>query len=165
MIKFKYIWGNIMVLLMFILIGVVFLVKARAFPEPVGAELGPAVFPSLISWGMIILSSILLVKNIYQLISMKTKDDLSEVILKEGKRLLIVIPIIFLYILLISRLGFIVSTLLLLIILFNMLDLRKGATSIKTRMINVLIACLSTIVIYLLFVNIFSITFPQGILF
>lgn len=165
-------WSNIIIGIILLAASVFYYYSTMDFPPPTKTEnLGPAFFPTLLAVVLAILSLLLVIAGLFPRgASRKDKDAAA---LEGAERLeedafgadaisfqplFAAVGLSFLYVGLISVLGYLVSTPLFLIALIRLLGYEKWVN-------NVIASAGLTIALYLLFVVALGVHLPEGIFF
>lgn len=151
--------ANYILALLMILIAFFVYFYSNTFIEAKSYDLGSAAFPKIISVLTIFLS-ILLIINTLKERDDKTKEKHEEneqIFNKTGTlRLILGSSIIMIYFFLINKIGFIIATLIFLIVFMRVLGIKKWVMSIP-------ISIVTTFLIYFLFQDILKVQLPSGI--
>lgn len=141
-----------------IVFSIVLSLETKNFPLPHGRDIGPAFWPKILIGLLFVFSAILLIQTIFS----KSYDTVEPAAKKEKKSFkpLLGILSVILFVILFKPLGFVLS-ILIFYILSNLI-LRENI-NLKTFLIIVAQSLSLTLIIYLLFVQLLSVSLPAGI--
>lgn len=159
--------GEIVIGILLIILSVVIYTQAGVFPPTNEAQLNAGSFPSAIAILLALLSLILIISNSRKLI--RRKAELKEMDTKtylkglypEYKYVLFTLASLFVYILLMQVIGFIITTILFIIITGYVL----GPKTKKDIVIISVISLVVTLSTYTFFENVLHVRFPSGLFF
>ena len=165
-------WTNIIIGIILLIASAFYYFSTMDFPPPTKTEnLGPAFFPTLLAVALALLSLLLVIAGLFPGGASRKGGDAA--VIKGAERLeedsfgaenisykflLGTIGLSFLYVGLISILGFLISTPLFLILLIRLLGYEKWVNNLAASI------CL-TAALYLLFAVALGVTLPAGIFF
>jgi len=140
-----------------IMVGIIMYTETYTFARKASWQLvGPEVFPRVLIVIIVLLSLILLIQSFFTKHPETKKFELQEFLNKNGKSIIIFI-IFGIYVFLLSRVHFIISTLL---FLFTTQALLTGVKKSKLLIRNLIVTLVATFSIYIIFTNILSIWLP-----
>jgi putative tricarboxylic transport membrane protein len=159
--------GEIIIGILLIILSVVIYTQAGVFPPTSEAQLNAGSFPSAIALLLALLSLILIISNLIKLI--RKKSELKKMDRKtylkslypEYKYVLFTLASLFVYILLMQVIGFIITTILFIVITGIVL----GPKTKKDIVIISVIALVVTLTTYTFFENVLHVRFPSGLFF
>jgi len=134
--------------LILLVLSVCVIVYSNQFPVRSQSETGPAFFPQLISYFMILLSLILFLKSFFV-------EDRS-INFERWKSLLISVGIMTFYVIGFLYIGFVVTSTLSLVAFMWIMNIRR-----PLHLVTVSIS--SSVIVYVLFTKLFQVPLPQGI--
>lgn len=145
-------WGALLVVL-----GAAVLVAVRSFPNIPGQPVGPALFPALIAWGLCIAGGILLWQG------WQARADAPWVVWQDwvrsprhGRALAALLGSVVFYILVADDLGFLITSVLMLLALFRAL--------LVSWQRSVFWAVVATLVVHFAFYKLLRVPLPWGVL-
>lgn len=146
--------ANLFAIAVLTILGVFVLYQSSKFPDlSSGSLLGPEFFPNF----LVIILFILLGALVF--VTLKSEKNTSLGLLSnDSKKIYLTIGIILVYIFVFRYLGFIISTIIFLDILFALFEK-------KFRVINIVISVAATVFIYVIFKQILFVPLPGGIFF
>lgn len=124
--------------------------RSYSFPSLEVTETGPALFPRIISIGIIFLSILLITKSFIS----KTEESITT---NSYKSVILTIAIMVFYLFGFFYIGFFVTSVISLTLIMLVMGIRNKWTII-------LVTIISTLVIYSIFYYIFNVPLPEGIL-
>lgn len=141
----------------FLLLGVVVLVHVQAFPKIPGQQVGPALFPGLVSVGLAVCGLLLIVSGIRH----RADHPWHEMAdwMRSPRHIIgffAVVAGLAAYILLAQTVGFLIVAPILLLVWFKVLGVRTGTA--------IIVAVVATIVIWYAFYKILRVPLPWGVL-
>lgn len=145
--------------LVLIILGIVFAVLVSQFKKPFTPEYpGPMLLPGIGVFGLIVCGAGILVSGFRQTGADKT------FVTKEGwVRILVTFAILCAYILGMKYLGFLIVTP---FVLFGITTYFSAGSGIKTKLwVNIVFSVVVAVFIWFMYVQLFGMTLPEGILF
>lgn len=146
--------------LVFFILGLFIFLESRKISEStLNTAIGPSVFPVAIGIALMVLSVVLFVETIkfkktYKIIEKETEKESNDEENKSNKKVFFIIIIsTLLYILLLEKIGYVITTFLFLFVAFQTLERSKWITSL-------IVAALFTGTIYIGFVKILGGNLP-----
>jgi len=146
--------------LVFFILGLfIFLESRKISQSTLDTAIGPGVFPAVIGIALMVLSVVLFIetikfKKIYKIIEKETEKESNDEESQSNKKVFFIIIIsTFLYILLLEKIGYVITTFLFLFVAFQTLERSKWITSF-------IVAALFTGTIYVGFVKILGGNLP-----
>lgn len=155
-------YGDIVVSIFFMALSAIIIILSMQLPESQVVSIGPAFMPTVISVVSFILAAILLIQALRRF-----KDNAEELAEKElpqydYKRVILSIILVLIYVCVMQPVGFIISTLVYLILQMLVLAPADKRTK-KDIIVLVVISVVFTLVVYFLFRYGFKILVPAGI--
>ncbi|GAB6152143.1 hypothetical protein JCM17380_08930 [Desulfosporosinus burensis] len=147
---------NILIALVFLCLAIYMYTETSHYPAPPEGMLGPAFFPRFIALTMGILALTLLAISV--ITKDKSRANLTEDI--DGKKSLIFIIGMVLYVALLEPLGFIISSFI--FMSFLVMLMQNFAKQALLKSITLSLVCVSAV--YYLFGEVFEVALPTGIL-
>jgi putative tricarboxylic transport membrane protein len=147
--------GNILSSLISIAIGCIIIFLSKDFPKEVSSAPGPGFYPKIISYILIGLGIILLIQTLF---TQKKKEMVVLFKSQEAKFVYKIVGITILYLIMLTIIGFTISTLLFLFVTFYVMGL-------KSYKLLIIIPIVTTTALLLLFKGVFHIPLPDDILF
>jgi putative tricarboxylic transport membrane protein len=141
----------------FLLLGVVILVHVQAFPKIPGQQVGPAIFPGLVSAGLAVCGVLLIISGIRN----RAEHPWHEMAdwMRSPQHLLgfgAIVAGLVAYILFAEAVGFLLLAPLLLLLWFKVLGVRTGMA--------IIVAVVATLVIWYAFYKLLRVPLPWGVL-
>ncbi|ETP72594.1 hypothetical protein BXO88_01565 [Oribacterium sp. C9] len=156
-------YGDFVVGIFYAVLGVALIIGAKALPKSKVMEIGPDFMPTLIGVIILILAGILLVETASRFKAQKTELETSGYKdTSDYKRVLGSLAAATVYVNILKPVGFIISTLVYLLIQIYILAPDQSRTK-KDIITYVIIDVVFTVVVYLLFRYGFKIVLPAGI--
>ncbi|MFC0472532.1 tripartite tricarboxylate transporter TctB family protein [Halalkalibacter kiskunsagensis] len=159
--------GELLIGIALIVLCILIYSQSGDFPQFNETTLNPGSFPQLIAILLALLSLILIILKGKELLSQKAeihKKNVSEYLKElfvEYKLVFIAIVNLFLYIFLMQFIGFVVTTIIFIIVTGLIIGPKKKKDIVKISIISVVI----TVTAYIFFENVLYVRFPSGILF
>lgn len=148
---------NIITGFIFIALSIFIFVQSLNFQQTMIIDnfIGAAFFPRMIAVILLILSAILIISSILE----KDGHDESSSIFKweTFKLPLVGVAVLFIYIMLLDKLGFIIDTIILNIVLLTIFKY-------ENKMLTLLLSCAITLVIFQVFQKMLMVPLPSGLL-
>lgn len=141
--------GNIVVSIIMLILGGFVLYTTASFPAGSGNVVGPGFFPRIIAIGLLILGGVLFIQNTI----IKSEDKELKVFKKENMKSYLVMLITLVYLIAMSMVGFVISSIVYLIILMIMYGIENKAKAVINSVLIVGI-------VYVVFNNLLSVPLP-----
>lgn len=154
-------YGDIIVGIVFAVIGLALIIAARMLPKSAVMEIGPDFMPTVVGTLILVLSVILLVQSARELKANPDKEYEKDE--SDYKRVALSLILALLYVFLLKPVGFIICTFLYLIGQITVLAPDTHRTR-KDMITYLIIDVVFTLVVYFLFRMGFKIVLPAGIL-
>lgn len=141
----------------FLLLGVVILVHVQAFPKIPGQQVGPAIFPGLVSAALAVCGALLIISGIRH----RAEHPWHEMAdwMRSPKHILgfgAIVAGVVAYILFAESVGFLIVAPLLLLLWFKVLGVRTGMA--------IIVAVVAALVIWYVFYKLLRVPLPWGVL-
>jgi putative tricarboxylic transport membrane protein len=138
-----------------ILIGTYVLITCHSYPEDFVMKIGPAFFPEILAWGLVLFSALL----ILQALLWKSIGDVQHLSIRDKgtQRVLIALAGMIVYCAILKPAGFIIATIPLIMFYMFLLGNRK-----KLQYVWVPVAI--TLAVYLVFEKVLVLSLPAGLL-
>ncbi len=141
--------GNIVVSIIMLILGGFVLYTTSSFPQVNGNVVGPEFFPRIIAIGLLILGGILLIQNTI----IKSEDKELKFFKKDNMKSYLVMLITLVYLIAMSFVGFVISSIIYLIILMIMYGIENKIKAVINSVVIVGI-------VYVVFNNLLSVPLP-----
>ncbi|UCZ53195.1 tripartite tricarboxylate transporter TctB family protein [Bacillus shivajii] len=159
--------GELLTGLFLFILSIIIYFQSGDFPSLNETHLNAGSFPKLIAMLLALLSLLLMIKKAKELIKkkaelseMNVKDYLKELLI-EYKLVFFTLIVLFLYISIMPFIGFIISTIIFIIVTGLVISSKKKKDSIILSVTAVVI----TLSAYFFFQNVLHVRFPSGLLF
>jgi putative tricarboxylic transport membrane protein len=138
-----------------IVIGVYVLIVCRGYPEDVIMKIGPAFFPEILAWGMIVFSAIL----IFQAFNGKSLGEFESLDIRQKgvQRIIAAVSVMIIYCIILKPVGFLIVTIP--FIMFYMFILGN-----RRKLQFLWVPAAITAGVYLVFEKVLVLSLPMGLL-
>lgn len=156
-------YGDLIVSIFYMILGVVMIIMARALPKSKVMEIGPDCMPTVVGILILVLSAILLVQSVKKLQKGGALSEQEEKDQSDYKRVLESLVLATVYVNVLKPVGFLLSTFVYLCLQIYVLAPNDKRTK-KDIIKFVVISLVFTVVVYVLFRYGFKIILPTGII-